>query len=76
MKELEGKVTSKGQLVIPAKLRRDLRIGTGTRVRFERIKGGIAIYPKQFEDIERFCGIFADLGFPPDLEKEPDREFE
>jgi AbrB family looped-hinge helix DNA binding protein len=76
MEKLEGTVTSKGQLVIPAKLRRDLRIGKGTRVRFQRIKGGIAIYPKQFEDIERFRGIFADLGLPHDLEKEPDREFE
>ncbi len=76
MRNLEGTVTSKGQLVIPAKLRRDLRIGKGTRVRFERIKGGIAIYPKQFEDIERLCGIVAGLGLPPDLEKEPDREFE
>jgi len=76
MKNLEGVVTSKGQLVIPAKLRRDLRIGKGTRVRFERIKGGIAVYPKQFEDIDRLCGILAGLGLPPDLEKEPDRELE
>jgi len=76
MKNLEGVVTSKGQLVIPAKLRRDLRIGKGTRVRFERIKGGIAVYPKQFEDVDRLCGILAGLGLPPDLEKEPDRELE
>ena len=76
MEKLEGKVTSKGQLVIPVKLRRDLKIGAGTRVRFERIKGGIAVYPKQFEDIERFHGIFAGLGLPPDIEKEPDREIE
>lgn len=76
MEELEGKVTSKGQLVIPAKLRRALRIGAGTRVRFERIKGGIAVYPKQEEDIKRFRGILAGLGFPPDIEKEPDREIE
>jgi AbrB family looped-hinge helix DNA binding protein len=69
-------VTSKGQLVIPAKLRRALRIGAGTRVRFERIKGGIAVYPEQFDDIERFHGIFAGLGLPPDIEKEPDREIE
>ena len=62
--------------MIPAKLRRDLKIGAGTRVRFKRIKGGIAVYPKQFEDIDRLCGILADLGLPPDLEKEPDREFE
>ena len=71
----EGIVTSKGQLVIPAKLRRSLRIGRGTRVRFEEIKGGIAIYPQREYDIEHFKGIFADAGFPPDLEREPDREF-
>jgi AbrB family looped-hinge helix DNA binding protein len=76
MDKLEGTVTSKGQLVIPAKLRRDLRIGKGTRVRFERIKGGIAVYPKQIEDIKSLRGILAGLGLPPDLEKEPDREFE
>ena len=76
MEKLEGTVTSKGQLVIPAKLRRDLRIGAGTRVRFQRIKGGIAIYPKQFDDIERLHGILAGLGLPPDIEREPDRELE
>jgi len=76
MEKLEGTVTSKGQLVIPAKLRRDLKIGAGTRVRFERIKGGIAVYPKQIEDIKHFRGILAGLGFPPDIEREPDREIE
>ena len=76
MKELEGKVTSKGQLVIPAKLRRELRIGTGTRVRFERIRGGLAVYPKQAEEIDRLCGILAGLGLPPDIEHGPDREIE
>ena len=76
MQPLEGVVTSKGQLVIPAKLRRALRIGQGTRVRFERIKGGIAVYPKQVEDIKRLRGILAGLGLPPDIEREPDREIE
>jgi AbrB family looped-hinge helix DNA binding protein len=75
MKRSEGTVTSKGQLVIPASLRRKLRIGRGTRVRFEQIKGGIAIYPQPEYEIERFKGIFADAGFPPDLERDPDREF-
>jgi AbrB family looped-hinge helix DNA binding protein len=74
MNGLEGVVTSKGQLVIPAKLRRTLRIGRGTRVRFEPINGGIAIYPQRQHDIERFKGILAGLGLPPDLEREPDRE--
>ena len=76
MEKLEGTVTSKGQLVIPAKLRRALKIGAGTRVRFERIKGGLAVYPKQFEAIERLHGILAGLGLPPDIEREPDRELE
>jgi AbrB family looped-hinge helix DNA binding protein len=69
-------VTSKGQLVIPARLRRALQIGPGTRVRFKQIKGGIAVYPKQAEDIKRFRGILAGLGLPPDIEREPDREIE
>jgi AbrB family looped-hinge helix DNA binding protein len=72
----EGIVTSKGQLVIPAKIRRALRIGRGTRVRFEPIDGGLAIYPQREYNIERFRGILAGLGLPADLEKEPDREFE
>jgi AbrB family looped-hinge helix DNA binding protein len=76
MEKFEGVVTSKGQLVIPAKLRRALRIEKGTRVRFARIKGGIAVYPKQFEDMERLHGILADLRLPPDSGREPDREIE
>lgn len=76
MEQLEGVVTSKGQLVIPARLRRVFRIRQGTRVRFAPIQGGIAIYPKHVEDIERFHGIFAGLGLPPDIEHEPDREIE
>lgn len=75
MNHPEGVVTSKGQLVIPAKLRRSLRIGRGTRVRFEPIRGGIAIYPQREDAIEHFQGIFAGLGLPPDLERDPDREF-
>ncbi len=76
MKRLEGVVTSKGQLVIPAGLRRKLSIRKGTRVRFEPIKGGIAIYPQREQAVEYFKGILAGLGLPPDLEREPDREFE
>jgi AbrB family looped-hinge helix DNA binding protein len=74
MQPLEGVVTSKGQLVIPAKLRRVFHIGRGTRVRFERIQGGVAIYPKREDDIDRYRGILADLGLPPDVEHDSDRE--
>jgi AbrB family looped-hinge helix DNA binding protein len=70
----KGIVTSKGQLVIPAELRRQLRIRKGTRVRFERIKGGIAIYPDYEAEIDRLCGILAGYNLPPDIERDPDRE--
>jgi len=41
-----------------------------------RIKGGIAVYPKQFDDIARMHEILAGLGLPPDIEREPDPEIE
>lgn len=74
MEQMEGVVTSKGQLVIPARLRRVFHIGQGTRVRFARIRGGIAIYPKHADDIDRYCGILANRGLPPDIEHEADRD--
>ncbi len=76
MEHFEGVVTSKGQLVIPAKLRRVYRIGRGTRVRFARIQGGIAIYPKYEDAIQYYRGILAGLGLPEDIEREPDRDIE
>lgn len=70
-----GTVTSKGQLVIPAEMRRAARIEKGTRVRFEHIKGGIAIYPEQ-DPIDYYCGILGGRGLPEDIEREQDREIE
>ncbi len=67
-------VTSKGQLVIPSKLRRQYRIGTGTRVRFVPLRNGIALIPNAEEAIDSVRGILAGLGLPPDVEREPDRE--
>ena len=71
---MEGTVTSKGQLLIPAEMRRAAKISAGTRVRFEYIKGGIAIYPKYADDIDKVCGMLAGLGLPPDIERDEDRE--
>lgn len=73
MKAPEGVITSKGQLVIPAALRRKFRMGRGTRVRFARIQGGIGIYPQREHDIDHFRGILADCGFPSDLQRDTDR---
>lgn len=71
---MEGTVTSKGQLVIPAKLRREAHISPGTRVRFKRIKGGLAIYPDYSDDIARARGLLAGLDLPPDIERDPERD--
>lgn len=73
---MTGTVTSKGQLVIPAEIRRSAKISAGTRVRFEYIKGGIAIYPEYADDIERARGLLAGLNLPPDIRRDPEREIE
>jgi AbrB family looped-hinge helix DNA binding protein len=69
-----GKVTSKGQVVIPAEIRRSAKISAGTRVRFEYISGGIAIYPQYGDDVDRAKGLLADLNLPPDVQRDPERE--
>ena len=72
----EGTVTSKGQLVIPAELRRKHGISSGTRVRFEDIQGGIVVRPVSNDAISRLRGILKGLDLPPDVERDPDRELE
>lgn len=51
-------VTSKGQLAIPAKLRRKYNIKKGTRVNFVEVNGKIVMQPVTREYIESFRGIF------------------
>ncbi len=51
-------VTSKGQLVIPAKLRRKFNIKKGTRVNFIEDNGRIVLQPVTREYIASFRGIF------------------
>lgn len=65
MKDSCGTFTSKGQLVIPAALRRKHKIGAGTRVKFlEDQFGRIVLQPISEEYIDRVMGLFAD---GPDL---------
>jgi AbrB family looped-hinge helix DNA binding protein len=70
----EGVVTSKGQLVIPAELRRKHGIKSGTRVRFEETERGIVVHPISEDTINRLFGIAKELGLPPKVERDPDRE--
>jgi AbrB family looped-hinge helix DNA binding protein len=65
MKDACGTFTSKGQLVIPAELRRKHKIEAGTKVKFlEDQLGRIVLQPLTEDYIDRVRGILAD---GPDL---------
>ncbi len=51
-------VTSKGQIVVPARLRRKFGIKAGTRLNFSEEEGRIVVQPVTKEFIDSFCGIF------------------
>jgi AbrB family looped-hinge helix DNA binding protein len=51
-------VTSKGQLVIPVRLRRKYRIKPGTKVLFVERDHEILIQPVTREYVREVCGIF------------------
>jgi len=60
MKDVCGTFTSKGQLVIPAELRRKHKIEAGTKVKFlEDQFGRIVLQPITEEYIDRVMGLFA-----------------
>ncbi len=78
MKEQSATFTSKGQLVVPAELRRKHGIEAGTRVKFlEDAFGRIVLQPITEEYVDRIMGCLAD---GPDLlaawEKEHRKEGE
>jgi len=65
MRDICATFTSKGQLVIPAALRRKHKIGAGTQVRIlEDEFGRIVLQPLTDEYIDRVRGMFAE---GPDL---------
>ena len=65
MKDVSATFTSKGQLVIPAELRRKHGIEAGTRVKFlEDQFGRIVLQPVTEEYVDRVMGCLSD---GPDL---------
>lgn len=61
MRDLSATFTSKGQLVIPAELRRKHGIKAGTKVKFlEDNFGNIVLVPITEEYINRVMGFLAD----------------
>lgn len=74
-----GNVTTKGQLVIPARIRRRYGIKTGTRVRFVEREGEIVLQPVTSATIRCLCGILkSETSVTADLlaERARDRERE
>ena len=70
-----GYVTSKGQLVVPARLRRKYGIKVGTRVRFVERDHEIILQPVTREYVRSVCGLLEELGpATPDLLKERGRD--
>ncbi|MDN3514839.1 MAG: AbrB/MazE/SpoVT family DNA-binding domain-containing protein [Candidatus Brocadia sp.] len=55
-------VTSKGQVVIPSKLRRKYAIKSGTRVQFYEVNGEIRLVPVTPELIDKNIGLLKTKG--------------
>jgi AbrB family looped-hinge helix DNA binding protein len=66
---MEATVTSKGQVVIPAKLRRNLGIKKGTRLYLEERNGEIVLRPLGREYFQEMSGILKGGGLLKTLEE-------
>jgi AbrB family looped-hinge helix DNA binding protein len=55
-------MSSKGQLVIPAKLREELGFKAGVRVVFKKQGKGLLIEPGSYEAMMALCGKYAGTG--------------
>jgi AbrB family looped-hinge helix DNA binding protein len=55
----EATITSKGQIVIPARLRRRFNLKAGTKVRFIEQGSEILFQPVTKEYIRNLCGLLA-----------------
>lgn len=62
-----GTISSKGQLVIPAKLRAELGWKPGARVIFRRHGNGLRIEPASLEAIIALRGKYAGMGLEEEL---------
>lgn len=55
-------ITTKGQVVIPAKIRRHLGLRNGTRINFYEQNGEIRMVPVTAETIDRNIGLLGRKG--------------
>lgn len=73
---MEARVSSKGQIVIPAELRRKYGIKTGTRIFFAEENGGILLQPVTRAAIGALRGMFSGSNMLRGLEAERHRDRE
>jgi len=74
MKKSTGKMSSKGQLIIPAELRREYELQSGAPVRFERRKEGILVRPLTESVIDKLHGILEGKNLSDKIESDLDRD--
>ena len=60
-------ISSKGQLVIPAKLRKEIGLRAGVRVIFKKQGKGLLIEPGSYEAVLALRGKYAGLPLEADL---------
>jgi AbrB family looped-hinge helix DNA binding protein len=73
-----GTMSSKGQVVIPAKLRKELGFKTGGRIAFSRENDKLVISKPDWDAIKALCGKYAGMHIEEDMmeEKRLERERE
>jgi AbrB family looped-hinge helix DNA binding protein len=71
-------MSSKGQLVIPAKLREELGLKPGVRVIFKKQGKGLLIESGAYEAVMALCGKYAGLGLEESFaeDRRQERELE
>jgi AbrB family looped-hinge helix DNA binding protein len=68
-----AKVSSKGQLVIPARLREELGFKAGVRVFFTKQGKGLLIEPSRFDALRALRGSLPHFPLEEDLMQDPIR---
>jgi AbrB family looped-hinge helix DNA binding protein len=63
-------ISSKGQIVIPANLRKRYRLGEGTTVVFQEERGRLVLEPNNFEAIYALQGSLKEFPIEASLEEE------
>jgi AbrB family looped-hinge helix DNA binding protein len=69
-----AKVSSKGQLVIPARLREEMGFKAGVRVFFTKQGKGLLIEPSRFDALRALRGSLAEYPLEKELMRDPIRD--